>query len=333
MRRILIVLLGALIAVGSVEGADYLHRSEIKKFIEEFAQQHQYSQSSLTALFGSVTRQVQVLDAIQRPAEKEYNWQKYRNIFITPQRISEGLQFWTRNAPALTAAEQRFGVPPEIIVAIIGVETFYGRYKGTYPVLDSLVTLGFDYPPRQNFFRDELEHFLLLIREEQLDPFAIKGSYAGAMGISQFIASSYREYAIDFDENGKRDLWGSYEDAIGSVANYFKQHGWQPDHPITIPVAIRGDRYTALLGKSLKPVTAVSELPQYGVEVSASEHSYAQERVTLLELKNDHSTEYWVGFNNFYVITRYNHSHMYAMAVYELSQRLKQGILDYIAKN
>lgn len=330
-KRILVVALCTLITVGSAKGADYLGRSEVKQFIEEFARQHQYPKASLTALFGGVTQQRQVLDAIQRPAEKTRNWQWYRGIFITPQRISEGLQFWTKNIQTLTAARQRFGVPEEIIVAIIGVETFYGRYEGVYPVLDSLVTLGFDYPPRQKFFRSELEHFLLLTQEEQLDPRAIKGSYAGAMGLGQFISSSYRAYAIDFDGNGKRDLWGSEEDAIGSVANYFKRHGWQPDRVVTVPVAVRGDRYTALLGKGLKPVTPVSELSQYDVEISAGGHSRLQEKVILLEFKDDPTAEYWVGFDNFYVITRYNHSSMYAMAVYQLSQRLKQDIRNYAA--
>ncbi len=333
MRRILIAVLGALIATGDVGGADYLERSEVKGFIEEFARQHQHPQSSLETLFENVVKQTQVLDKIQRPVEKKINWQRYRSIFITPQRISEGLQFWMRNEQALAAAQRRFGVPPEIIVAIIGVETFYGRYMGKYPVLDTLVTLAFDYPPRQGFFRSELEHFLLLVQEEQLDPLAIKGSYAGAMGIGQFISSSYRRYAVDFDEDGIRDLWGSNEDAIGSVANYFKRHGWRPDQPVTAPVAIQGDRYTALLGRGLKPVTLVSNLSQYDVEINTEDYSLPQEKVTLLELKNDHSAEYWVGFNNFYVITRYNHSHVYAMAVYQLSQQLKQGIQDYVAQN
>jgi len=333
MRRILAAVLGALIATGSVEGADYLERSEVKKFIEEFARQHQYSQSSLTALFENVAKQTRVLDKIQRPVEKSINWQQYRNIFITPQRIREGLQFWIRNEQTLAAAQRHFGVPPELIVAVIGVETFYGRYMGEHPVLDTLVTLAFDYPPRQGFFRSELEHFLLLIQEEQLDPLAIKGSYAGAMGLGQFISSSYRRHAVDFDEDGRRDLWGSNKDAIGSVANYFKQYGWRPGQPVTTPVAVQGDRYTALLGKGLKPVTLVSDLSQYDVAINTEDYSLPQEKVTLLELKNDHSMEYWAGFKNFYVITRYNHSHMYAMAVYQISQQLKQDMQDYVAQN
>ena len=328
---ITIILLSISVTANSDANKSYLHLAEVKKFIDEFSKQHQYPKSSLTALFENVQKQTKVLEAIQRPAEKEKNWQQYRKIFITSRRITEGLRFWTENARTLAAAERRFGVPPEVIVAILGVETFYGRYEGKYPVLDSLVTLGFDYPPRQKFFRSELEHFLLLAQEEKLDPLAIKGSYAGAMGKSQFISSSYRLYAIDFDKNGKRDLWESNEDVIGSVANYFKRHGWQADQPITIPVTIRGSRYAALLDQGLKPAAPITELSQYDVEVDIN--SYSQQKVALLELKNDNSIEYWAGFNNFYVITRYNHSHMYAMAVYQLSQQIKQDIKDYVAQN
>lgn len=336
MYRILIIIFFLAISTGSVASENYLERIEVKSFIDDFSKRHQYPKASLTALFENVKKQSQVLEAIQRPAEKKKTWQEYRKIFVTPKRINEGLQFWAENAQTLAAAERRFGVPPEIVVAILGVETFYGRYEGKYPVLDSLVTLGFDYPPRQKFFRSELEHFLLLAQEEKLDPLSIKGSYAGAMGKSQFISSSYRQYAIDFDENGKRDLWESNEDAIGSVANYFKRHGWLVNQPITIPVTIRGDRYTALLDKGLKPSASVSELPQFDVEVGTNlyeQELYGQEKVALLELKNDNSEEYWAGFNNFYVITRYNHSHMYAMAVYQLSQQIKQDIKDYVAQN
>lgn len=315
-----------------VASENYLDLAEVRSFIDDFSKRHQYPKSSLTALIGNVKKQVRVLDAIQRPAEKKKNWREYREIFVTTKRINEGLQFWAQNAVILEAAEKRFGIPPEIIVAIIGVETFYGRYKGVYPVLDSLVTLGFEYEPRKKFFRSELEHFLLLTKEEALDPSTIKGSYAGAMGKSQFISSSYRRYAVDFDENGKRDLWDSNADAIGSVANYLKEHGWQMDQPVTFPVTVEGDRYKALLKKGLKPAAPVVELSHYGVKLRDDLPVKGGE-AALLEFKKDNSTEYWVGLNNFYVITRYNHSSMYAMAVYQLSQQVKQGFKDYVAQN
>jgi membrane-bound lytic murein transglycosylase B len=310
---------------------DYLERSEVKDFINDFSEKNNYPKDTLTNLIKNITTQTSVLEAIARPAEKKKNWQEYRKIFITDKRIKEGLAFWSENAPILAAAEREYGVPPEIVVAIIGVETFYGRYKGKYPVLDSLVTLGFDYPPRQKFFRSELEHFLLLAQEENLDPLEIKGSYAGAMGKSQFISSSYRHYAVDFDGNGTRDLWSSNEDAIGSVANYFKMHGWKQGEIITVPAKVKGERFKALLEKGLKPVASVSELPQY--DVTAEHNADAQQAVALLEFKKNNSDEYWLGFDNFYVITRYNHSHMYAMAVYQLSQKIKQEIKDYVVQN
>jgi len=310
---------------------NYAERQDVISFIDKFSAQHQYPKSELSELMSGVEKQEKVLEAIQRPAEKEKNWEEYRAIFVTQKRIDKGLQFWSDNARILADAERKFGVSPEIVVAIIGVETFYGKYDGRFKVLDSLVTLGFDYPPRQKFFRSELEQFLLLTQEEGFNPNTIKGSYAGAMGKSQFISSSYRRYAIDFNEDGQRDLWDSNEDIIGSVANYFSKHGWQANEPVTVPVLINGERYSELLSKGIKPVASVSDLSQYDVEIDSSQ--YSQKKVALLELKNDNSVEYWVGFDNFYVITRYNHSHMYAMAVYQLSQQIKQNIKDYVAQN
>jgi len=312
-------------------GIDYLKRDEVNQFIDNFSAKHNYPKETLTALFKKVETQDHVLEAIQRPAEKKKNWTQYRKIFVTDKRIKQGLEFWNENAQILAASEREYGVPPEIIVAIIGVETFYGRYKGKYPVLDSLVTLGFDYPPRQKFFRSELGEFLLLANEENLDPLTIKGSYAGAMGKSQFISSSYRNYAVDFNHDGVRDLWGSNEDVIGSVANYFKRHGWKKGEIIAVPAKVKGDSYKQLLEKGLKPVASVSELPQYAVQ---AEHGASDiEKVALLEFKHANSQEYWLGFDNFYVITRYNHSHMYAMAVYQLSLQIKNDIKDYVAKH
>lgn len=328
---ILIVILFLVFSAQVYAENDYLERLEVNKFVDEFSEKNNYPKDFLISLIKNVTTQTSVLEAIARPAEKKKNWEEYRKIFITDKRVKEGLAFWSENAPILAAAERAYGVPPEIIVAIIGVETFYGRYKGKYPVLDSLVTLGFDYPPRQKFFRSELEHFLLLTQEENLNPVEIKGSYAGAMGKSQFISSSYRHYAVDFDQNGTRDLWGSNEDAIGSVANYFKTHGWKEGGIITVPAKVEGDRYKQLLKKGLKPVASVSELPQY--DVTAKHNADTQQAVALLEFNKNNSNEYWLGFDNFYVITRYNHSHMYAMAVYQLSQQIKKDIKDYVVQN
>ena len=325
------VLITYALVLNCYAGDSYAEREDVLTFIENFSSKYEYPKSDLIELIKGVEKQVKVIEAIQRPAEKKKNWEEYRAIFVTSKRIEKGMQFWTDNAQTLAAAERKFGVPPEIIVAIIGVETFYGTYEGKFRVLDSLVTLGFDYPPRQKFFRSELEQFLLLTQEEGFDASVIKGSYAGAMGKSQFISSSYRRYAIDFDGDGQRDLWNSSEDIIGSVANYFSEHGWKEGEPITTPVTVFGDRYSNLLNKGIRPAALVSDLPNYDVKIDINE--YSQKKVALLELKNHNSTEYWVGFDNFYVITRYNHSHMYAMAVYQLSQQIKQNITDYIAQN
>lgn len=331
VRTIFKVLVIYTVVFNCYANQNYIDREDVTEFIEKFSSKHQYPISDLKKLINGVEKQEKVLEAIQRPAEKKKNWEEYKAIFITPKRIDKGMQFWTDNAQILAAAERKFGVPPEIVVAIIGVETFYGKYEGKFRVLDSLVTLGFDYPPRQTFFRSELEQFLLLTQEEGFDASAIKGSYAGAMGKSQFISSSYRVYAIDFDEDGRRDLWQSNEDIIGSVANYFSEHGWQEGQPISMPVTLVGERYRDLLDKGLRPAALASDLPNYDVQLNYNE--YSQKKVALLELKNHNSEEYWVGFENFYVITRYNHSHMYAMAVFQLSQQIKQNIKDYVAQN
>ena len=335
MQNILLVVFCFTLSIASniVAAQNYSKRAEVKEFIQEFSVKHKYPESSLIELFSKVKKQTDVLEAIQRPAEKKKNWQQYRKIFVTPKRVQQGIDFWSENAQILADAERRYGVPPEIVVAIIGVETFYGKYKGKYPVLDSLVTLGFDYPPRQAFFRSELEHFLLLAREEELNPQTITGSYAGAMGKSQFISSSYRHYAVDFDGNGVRDLWESNEDVIGSVAFYFKRHGWVQGEPVTIPAMVKGEAYLKLLDKGIKPAITVAELSNYGVSLSAEVDTDAKDMLALLELNNDDSNEYWVGFGNFYAITRYNHSHMYAMAVYQLSQKIKQNIQGHVAEN
>ncbi len=331
MQKLFIVLLLYIFNWSAGLASSYIERSDVQKFIDEFSTQHSYPKPLLSELMSGVQKQTDVLEAIQRPAEKKKNWQEYRKIFITDKRIQAGLKFWSENAQILAAAEREYGVPPEIIVSIVGVETFYGKYKGKYRVLDSLVTLGFDYPPRQNFFRSELEHFLLLTLEEDIDPITVKGSYAGAMGKSQFISSSYRQYAVDFDDNGKRDLWGSNEDVIGSIANYFVKNGWKESQPISIPANITGNRYQELLDKGMRPKARFSELAQYDVEAATEFEDH--QKVALLEFNNNTSNEYWIGFHNFYVITRYNHSSMYAMAVYQLSQQIKHDIQDYVAQH
>lgn len=310
---------GAPVHSGTPERLD--PSTEIAPFVSEMVERHGFEREQLEAILGGVQVQPKILEAIRRPAES-LDWYQYHPIFVTEARISKGEEFWRAHADTLEKASQEFGVSPEIIVAIIGVETYYGTRKGKYLVLDSLATLAFRYPKRSKFFRGELEQFLILARQENLDPGEVKGSYAGAMGIPQFISSSYRRYAVDFDGDGVRDLLTSEVDAIGSVANYLKRHGWQRDAAIALPASVSGDDYKVLVKKGLKPHTPVSDMHNFGVVVLyASEN---KSRGALIELANKDDTEHWVGLQNFYAITRYNHSSLYAMAVFQLAREISK---------
>ena len=312
----IILLLALLISIPTASHANYSKRQDVKQFIDQMVVKHGFDEALLKYWMAGVKQQKTALEAIARPAEAK-PWKEYRPIFITSKRISKGVKFWKEHAKTLSKAEKQYGVPAEIIVAIIGVETFYGKRAGSYPVLDALATLGFDYPPRGKFFRKELEQFLLMTREEKVDPRKLKGSYAGAMGMPQFISSSFRAYAVDFDGDGQRDLWNSTADAIGSVANYFSRHGWTPGKPVITRASVNKDA-EKLGSKKMKPQKTVGVYKQMGVTPLKSFGD--NEMATLLKLDGNNGYEYWLGLNNFYVITRYNHSPLYAMAVYQLSQ-------------
>ena len=306
---------------GIIERGDYARRADVSEFIREMQASHGLSATELRAVFAQARRQQRVLELIQRPAEGK-PWSEYRPIFLTDKRIEAGVRFWNDNAAALARAEREYGVPAEIIVAIIGVETFYGRRMGRFPVLDTLVTLGFDYPKRARFFRRELENYLLLVHEESLDPFGQKGSYAGAMGMGQFMPSSYRHYAVDFDANGQRDLWRSAADAIGSVANYLSRHGWRPGGPVAEPARVSGEGYRRLPANERRPGLRPSELRAAGVRTAGPLDEDAE--LGFLALQGENGPEYWAGHHNFFVITEYNHSVKYALAVYQLSEAIKR---------
>ena len=239
MQPLKLISFGLLIAVcgiihakdGTMAQSDYIGRVDVQVFIKKMRDKHGMSEQQLTDYINQVNRQDQILELMRKPAEGKA-WSEYRPIFLTDKRIQAGVAFWNKHLKQVQRAAKRYGVPQEIIVAIIGVETFYGTHMGRFPVLDALVTLGFDYPPRGDFFKNQLEQFLLLTREESIDPFDVLGSYAGAMGMGQFIPSSYRHYAVDFDGDGKRNLWDSAADGIGSVANYFKAHKWKTGGPV-----------------------------------------------------------------------------------------------------
>ena len=303
------------------QGFTRQHQGEIDDFIGRMVSEHDFSRPELEQLFAEVTHQPRIIEAITRPAESK-PWYQYRPIFVTEQRINGGVKFWQEHSALLARAEEEYGVPAQIIVAIIGVETFYGRHKGSYRVIDALSTLGFDYPKRGAFFRGQLEQFLLMAREEKRDPLEFLGSYAGAMGMPQFIPSSFRSYAIDFDGDGRRDLWNNYADIIGSVANYFSRHHWRSGEPVASRTRLKGSAPQELLDKGLKPSIPLAALEAGGIAPQASLGQ--SDEVALLALDSSpQEQEYWVTLYNFYVITRYNRSPLYAMAAYQLSEAIR----------
>ncbi len=307
------------IAQGSAQ--TYQGRDDVVAFVDEMVKESQFNRDELLSLFAQAERKQSILDAISRPAEKTKPWKDYRKIFVTPSRTEKGVDFMHANKAALDKAEKEFGVPREIIVAILGVETRYGQHRGGYRVIDALSTLAFDYPKRAPFFRKELKNFLLLARDQKQEPASLMGSYAGAMGYGQFMPSSYRAYAIDFDGDGTADIWNNATDAIGSVANYFKKHGWKNGEPVVTRIRVQDGYDASLLTTNLKPTNQVSELVAAGYQPITP---LADDQAALaIQLEGDNGAEFWMGLHNFYVITRYNRSHMYALAVYQLSQAIK----------
>ncbi len=316
-------LFGAL-ATGPGCAEDFQDNPKTQAFIEEMQERHQFDRKELEALFAQAKKRDDILEAISRPAEKTKPWYEYRNIFLTPKRIDGGVNFWKENQDILDRAEQAYGVDAAIVVAIIGVETRYGANTGSYRVIDALSTLAFEYPPRSKFFRSELEQFLILAREEDVDVRKVKGSYAGAMGYGQFIPSSYRAYAVDFSEDGKRDLWGNLDDAIGSVANYFHRHGWKTGEPVASKVNSSAPAAGFQVSEKIKPgKKTAGDFAKAGVTADPS--LPVHQAVALLEFAQPNGPEYWLTTKNFYVITRYNRSPLYAMAVYQLSKAIQDA--------
>jgi peptidoglycan lytic transglycosylase B len=320
MKQFMTVVMFLCLMINNVQANQDL--PEADDFIDEMVVKHDFDKAELIQIFDEVDVKNSILKAISRPAEKSKPWYDYRKIFITDSRIAGGVQFWRQHASSLSRAEQQYGVPAEIIIAILGVETRYGGNVGGYRVLDALSTLAFRYPPRSPFFRSELEHFLLLTREEKMSRLDPVGSYAGAMGLGQFMPSSYREYAVDFDGDGKRDIWTNPVDAIGSIANYLKRHGWIAGESIVHKTAISGAKPTELLKRGLKPSINRDELQQ--ANISLQNLPSGEDKVTLISLTQHHGEEYWLARQNFYAVTRYNHSRMYAMAVTQLAQAIRQ---------
>jgi len=324
MKYILVLaslIISTIVNAVEIKLGDYKNRADVNQFIERMAKQSDYSEHELVELFSGVKKQSHLFELLNKPAEKELQWHQYRHIFIKDKRIEQGVEFWREHASLLNEVSLKTGVPAEIIIAIIGVETFYGTYRGKDPVFDSLVTLAFDYPKRSKFFSRELEQLLLLAREQNLDPRALMGSYAGAMGMPQFIASSYRSYAVDFDGDGQANLFDSIPDIFASVANYFVKHGWRTNEPVAGPLTALENNSIDQLNPGVKPDYKWSDLVQNGL-YSKTELD-PDTAVALVKLEQKNTPEYWVGLQNFYVITRYNHSELYAMAVYQLSLLIK----------
>ncbi|MEE9334338.1 MAG: lytic murein transglycosylase B [Granulosicoccaceae bacterium] len=311
-----LAVLVAMLQSAAAYAAPYGERKDVQQYIDQMVTEHGLPREQLQQVFKQIEPLQTVLDAISRPAEKTLTWAEYRPIFIKPKRIEQGKQFMQEHAETLARAEATHGVPASVITAIIGVETFYGRITGKYSVLEAVATLAFDYPPRGKFFKQELTEFLILSNSEGWDMTQIKGSYAGAMGWPQFISSSYRRYAVDFDGDGKRDLLTSIEDVIGSVANYLSVHGWKNGGLVSEPWAVSDKQATSaskLVTESLKPSVSPTALKKLGFNADTDKE------VSVMQFAGKKGQETWIGYPNFYVITRYNHSRMYALAVHQLS--------------
>jgi membrane-bound lytic murein transglycosylase B len=291
------------------------NQETVDGFVKQMVSKHHFDEAALTDLFDHVELKDDIIKKISKPSEG-LPWYKYRKIFLKAPRIKAGVQFWQENEQTLAAIEQETGVSAAIIVAIIGVETMYGQHTGNYRVIDALSTLAFDYPPRSQFFRSELEEFLLLCSEEGINPLTPLGSYAGAMGMPQFMPSSYRNYAVDFNKDNSRDIWHNPDDVIASVANYFAKHGWKTGQSVAFQVCDNSHNSVKsfpFLKEDLSLVECNADNP------NISKPLLSTNKAKIIAFKQENGEELWATSENFYVITRYNHSPLYAMAVFQLS--------------
>ena len=326
MTKFSVLIFISALAVAQSPEALERSRPEVRAFVDETAAAFDLDKKEIADLLAEAETKQAILDAISRPAERVIPWFEYRERFLTERRIQQGADFWSANAASLEAVRDP-GIAATIS-GILGVETSYGRITGRYRVLDALATLTFDYPPRAPFFRGELQQFLLLAREENVDPRSALGSYAGAMGIPQFIPTSYRKFAVDGNGDGKRDLWSSWEDVISSVANYLRVHGWREGEPVVVNATI-ADADLSRFNLALELNETVGSLKNKGVTFTTDQPDEAPAMLVVLQGKK--GPEYRVGFNNFYVITRYNRSTMYALAVHELGNAI-QGFMQDVKR-
>jgi membrane-bound lytic murein transglycosylase B len=306
--------------------ARYSERPDVRAFIDEMVSRHQFDAATLSAQFDEVVLKPNILAILDRPSTSR-PYHEFRPNFVNDQRIRLGVAFWKQHAELVEEVSARYQVAPEYLVAILGVETMWGRNTGSFRVMDALATIAFNDSRRADFFRKELSEFLLLVREEREDPFRFKGSYAGAMGMPQFMPSSFRAYAQDWDGDGHRNIWGHTGDILASVAHYFRAHGWQGGTPLVVPATVEGDAWSALAEDKFNLHYRVSELAQFGVQPAAPVEGDPLAVLVPLETAPG-ETRFWLGFGNFYAITRYNRSSLYAMAVTELAAAIRTAYLD-----
>jgi len=321
MKKLYIIIFLSII-ISSVSHSHNVERDNIRVFINNMINKHGFEEEYLIDVLKKAESRESILEAISRPAERTLTWNQYRDIFIKKERINAGVDFWVDHKDILKKISDETGVDIKIILGIIGVETYFGRITGGYRVIDALSTLAFDYQKRSPFFTRELESFLLIVREEEMDPFNATGSYAGAMGSPQFMPSSYRAYAIDSDGDGKRDIWNNWEDVIGSVANYLVVHGWQRGNQIIVPAILAEDSKEIEIKNGLKATESIESLLSKGVifkTIMNGDHP-----AELLKLEQKNYSDYWVAMHNFFVITKYNHSVMYGLAVHQLGQDIAE---------
>jgi membrane-bound lytic murein transglycosylase B len=329
-NRLLAVAAMLAVSVSCSQAADKVYvdvsRANVAAFIDEMVASHDFDRDALADVLGRAEIKQSIIDKISAPAEKKLTWADYRKIFITKERIAAGTTFWLENREMLERIHKETGVSVEMIVGIIGVETYYGRITGRDRVIDALATLAFNYPPRSKFFRKELAEFLILTREEEIDATVPLGSYAGAMGRPQFMPSSFRAYAVDATGDGKRDIWNNWADVAGSVANYFVAHGWRSDEQV-VAQATLGHSWTGPQPKpknTLTPKETVASLSDKGVMFATNLEP--DDKGELLTYEGRGGVEHWVGFHNFFVITKYNRSVMYALAAHQLGQEIARKV-------
>lgn len=323
LRCLRITILLLLISVSNLVYAtgSFTQRADVQSFINLMVKKHQFKRDTLVDLFDQVKFRPIVIRHVNQPLEAN-PWTTYQRLFVNEWRIKHGVKFWNKHAAQLKKAEEIYGVPASIIVATLGVETKYGERTGDHRVIDALTSLGFSDTPRAPFFRKELEQFLMLTREQHLNPLKVTGSYAGAIGMPQFMPSSYRYYAASFDNSDSIDLMNNTSHVIASIANYYSKHGWKKNEPVAVPATVNTSKFSSMPKvKNVKNGVSVKSLEKYGVTPKTPVNQ--QMKAKVIELVSHSNTEYWIGFHNFDVIKRYNPNDLYAMAVYQLSDDIQ----------